>query len=60
MVGLGVSVEKAHKMKEAIAKHCDLYKIIDEMREITEKLIRESPENTQDLKPKHHPKNALT
>ena len=59
-VTLGLSPEKAHKMKEAIANHRALDKIIDEMREITQKLILESPENTQGLKPKNHPKTALT
>ncbi len=60
-VSVGLSPEKAHKMKEAIANHRNLDKIIDEMREITQKLILESPEKTQDLKPqKNYPKTALT
>ena len=34
-------------MKRAIANHRALDKIIDEMREITQKLILETPETTQ-------------
>ncbi len=59
-VSLGLSPEKAQKMKQAIANHRALDKIIDEMREITQKLILETPENTQTLASKKHPKTALT
>lgn len=40
----GLSPEKARQMKQAIANHRNLEKIIHEMREITQKLILESPE----------------
>jgi len=56
----GLTPEKAHKMKQAIANHRTFDKIIDELREITQKLILESPENTQISKPKNHPKPPLT
>ncbi len=59
-VSLGLSPEKAQQMKQAIANHRAMDKIIDEMREITQKLILESPEKNQDLKPENHPKTALT
>ncbi len=47
-------------MKQAIANHRGMDKIIDEMREITQKLILETPEKTQNLKLENHPKTALT
>ena len=56
----GLSSEKAHQMKQAIANHRGMDKIIDEMREITQKLILETPEKTQNLKLENHPKTALT
>ena len=40
-ITLGLTHEKAHKMKLAIANHRAMDKIIDEMREITQKLILE-------------------
>ena len=45
-VTLGLSPGKAQQMKMAIANHRALNKIINEMREITQKLILESSENT--------------
>lgn len=38
-VSLGLTAERAGKMKQAIANHRELEKIIDEMREITQKMI---------------------
>ena len=43
-VSRGLASGKVHKMKEAIANHRALDKIIDEMREITLKLILETHE----------------
>jgi len=43
-VSLGLAPEKAEKMKRAIANQRALDQIIDEMREITQKLILQSPE----------------
>ena len=56
----GLTHEKAHKMKLAIANHRTMDKIIDEMREITQKLILKSPETTQTFKLENHPKTPLT
>lgn len=56
----GLTHEKAQKMKEAIANHRALDKIIDEMREITQKIILESPETSQVFDPENHPKTPLT
>ena len=39
-------------MKQAIANHRLLDKIIEEMREITQKLILETPETASVLKPR--------
>lgn len=43
-VSIGLSPAKAQKMKQAILNHRAMDKIIDEMREITQKLILETPE----------------
>ena len=59
-VSLGLTPGKAEKMKLAIANHRFMDKIIDEMREITQKLILESPETTQNFKFENHPKTSLT
>ena len=59
-VSLGLTPGKAEKMKRAIANHRALDKIIDEMREITQKLILETPETAQISKSRNHPKTALT
>jgi len=47
-------------MKQAIANHRALDKIIDEMREITQKLILETPETTPISRSRNHPKTALS
>jgi hypothetical protein len=44
-VTLGLSAEKARRMKQAIANYRALETLIGEMREITQKLILESPES---------------
>lgn len=51
-VSLGLTPGKAEKMKQAIANHRLLDKIIEEMREITQKLILETPETASVLKPR--------
>lgn len=56
----GLTHEKACKMKLAIANHRAMDKIIDEMREITQKLILGTPEKTQNFNPENHPKSPLT
>ncbi len=47
-------------MKQAIANHRALDKIIEEMREITQKLILEAPETTPVSLPQNPPKCGLT
>ena len=47
-------------MKQAIANHRALDKIIDEMREITQKLILETPETAPISKRRNHPKTGLS
>ncbi len=47
-------------MKQAIANHRALDKIIDEMREITQKLILETPETTPISRSRNHPKPPLS
>ena len=59
-VSLGLSSGKAEKMKQAIANHRALDKIIEEMREITQKLILESPENASVPIRRKHPKVGLS
>lgn len=59
-VSLGLSPGKAEKMKQAIANHRALDKIIDEMREITQKLILETPETVPISRCGNHPKTALS
>jgi len=59
-VSLGLTAERAQKMKRAIANHRALDDIIDEMREITQKLILQSPETSQDFVPEKRPKTYLT
>ncbi|HLB32697.1 MAG TPA: DUF6788 family protein [Chthoniobacterales bacterium] len=59
-VTLGLTPGKAQKMKQAIANHRAMDKIIDEMREISQKLILETPENTQVFELENHPKTPLT
>jgi len=43
----GLTAEKAEKMELAISNQRATDKIIDEMREITQKVILETPENPQ-------------
>ncbi len=59
-VSLGLSPEKAEKMKQAIANHRALDAIIDEMREITQKLILGAPENVENPEAGNRPKPRLT
>jgi hypothetical protein len=59
-VSLGLTPGKADKMKQAIANHRALDKIIDEMREITQKLILETPETATIPNPRNRPKAALS
>ena len=59
-VSLGLTPGKAEKMKQAIANHRALDKIIDEMREITQKLILETPETAPISKRRNHPKTGLS
>jgi hypothetical protein len=56
----GLSNQKAQKMLQAIANQRDMDKIIDEMREITQKLILESPDLPQISVRKNPPKSALS
>jgi hypothetical protein len=56
----GLSPCQAEKMKQAIANHRALDKIIDEMREITQKLILETPETTPISRSRNHPKPPLS
>lgn len=59
-VSLGLTPDKAEKMKRAIANHRALDKIIGEMREITQKLILEAPETPRITLPKIRPKPPLS
>lgn len=56
----GLSPRQAQEMKQAIASYRELEAMIREMREITQKLILESPEPSGFPDPKKHPKTALT
>ena len=56
----GLSNQKAQKMQQAIANQRDMDKIIDEMREITQTLILESPDLPQVSVRKNPPKTALS
>lgn len=59
-VSVGLTPGRAEKMKQAIANHRALDKIIDEMREITQKLILEAPETAPISTPRNRPKNPLS
>ena len=59
-VSLGLTHEKAGKMKQAIANDRALDKIIGEMREITQKLILDTPETTPVHRGANRPKAPLT
>ena len=59
-VSLGLTPAKAEKMKKAIANHRILDEIIEEMREITQKLILETPETAPVPKRANRPKTALS
>jgi hypothetical protein len=56
----GLTLAKAEKMKVAIANQRAMDKIIDEMREITQKLILEAPESTPITIPGNSPKTPLS
>ena len=55
-----ITAEKAEQMKQAIINQRAMDGMIDEMREITQKLILESPEGTPILDHKTHPTPALS
>lgn len=59
-VSLGLSPEKAQKMKQAIANQRVMDRIIDEMREISQKLILQAPDSTPISLRKNPPKTALS
>lgn len=59
-VSLGLSPGKAEKMKQAIANQRALDGIIDEMREITQKLILAAPETAPVPTPRKRPKGTLS
>ena len=59
-VSLGLTPGKAEKMKQAIANHRALEKIIEEMREISQKLILEAPETAPVPTLTNHPRIALS
>lgn len=56
----GLSPEKARQMKLAIANYRKLEAIIDEMREITQTLILNTPENPSETGDRKHPKRVLS
>ena len=56
----GLTAAKAEQMKQAIINQRAMDGMIDEMREITQKLILKSPEGTPILDHKTHPKPALS
>lgn len=56
----GLTSVQAGRMKQAIANQRTMDKIIDEMREITQKLIFGEPKTIPPSKPEKHPKSALT
>jgi hypothetical protein len=59
-VSRGLSPDKAHQMKQAIANHRELEAIIAEMREITQNLILHTPETTRKAHLPKRPKPALS
>lgn len=59
-VSLGLTPGKAEKMKQAIANHRALDQVIVEMREITQKLILQTPETAPNLDRRNPPKPPLT
>jgi predicted flavoprotein YhiN len=59
-VSLGLKPGQAERMKQAIANQRALNEMIDEMREITQKLILETPENTPIPHLKNRPNAALS
>ena len=59
-VTLGLSPEKAHHMKQAIANYRASTTAIEEMREISQKLILEAPETTPVPHHENRPKRPLT
>lgn len=56
----GLSPEKAHQMKQAIANNRLLETIVGEMREITQKLILDAPETTPVRQTVNPPKRPLS
>ena len=59
-VSRGLTPARAEKMKQAIANQRTLDQIIDEMREITQKLIMLSPETLPSRTLKNRPKSRLS
>jgi len=56
----GLTAAKAEKMKQAIINQRAMDEMIDEMRDITQKLILERPERPPIPDHKTHPKPALS
>lgn len=59
-VTVGLSPEKAEKMKRAIANYRTLETLIEEMRQITQNLILQAPESPLVPQRKNPPKSPLT
>jgi hypothetical protein len=59
-VSLGLSPAKAQKMMQAITNHRALDAIIDELREISQKLILHTPETTDFPQTPKRPKSPLS
>jgi hypothetical protein len=59
-ITVGLVPAKAQQMKQAIANHRKLDKIIIEMREITQKLILQAPDSPQNPAPPIPPKAPLS
>jgi hypothetical protein len=59
-VSVGLTPERAQRMKLAIANHRALDAIIDEMREITQTLILRTPETAENAVTGNRPKPRLT
>ena len=59
-VSVGLSQQKAQKMQQAIANQRALDTVIDELREVTQKLILGTPEAPLQPKPARRPKLTLS
>lgn len=56
---VGLSPEKAQKMKQALTNHRALERLIEEMREIAQKLLIHTPETPPEISALKHPKAAV-